>query len=210
MTRRLRHAREELNPYVALTDTTLNLVLVMVFFVAALTAVGRVSWDDIRYKDAQKEFEQAVKQLIAVNQRPTINVGKNDPPGTQRWVFANSALFTPGKVALSTAGQATLDRFALALRQNATTWRRIRVEGHTRPTSAQQADRWEDATNRSAAVARFLVNSGGIPPYFIATAGRGGQDPLSNLPLGDAAHARIEIVLEYAKTAAEPKVKVAP
>ena len=210
MTRRLRHAREELNPYVALTDTTLNLVLVMVFFVAALTAVGRVSWDDIRYKDAQKEFKLAVEKLIVLNPRPITNVGKNDPPGTQRWVFANSALFTPGKATLSAAGEATLNRFALALRQNATTWRRIRVEGHTRPTLAQNADRWEDATNRAAAVARFLVNTGGIPPYFIATAGRGGQDPLKGLALNDPAHARIEIVLEYAKSAADLKVKNAP
>ncbi|TSA82129.1 OmpA family protein [Deinococcus detaillensis] len=210
MTRRLRHGREELNPYVALTDTTLNLVLVMVFFVAALTAVGRVSWDDIRYKDAQKEFAKAVKQLIAVDQRPVPNVSKNDPPGTQRWVFANSVLFTPGTAALSSAGQATLDRFALALRKNANTWRRIRVEGHTQPTLAAKADRWEDATNRAAAVARFLVNSGGIPPYFIATAGRGGQDPLKNLALNNPAHARIEIVLEYAKSAADLKSKVGP
>lgn len=210
MTRRLRHARDDLNPYVALTDTTLNLVLVLVFFVAALTAVGRVSWDDIRYKDAQKEFEQAVQRLITVNQRPITNIGKNDPPGTQRWVFANSALFTPGQAALSPAGQVTLGRFALALRQNAGTWRRIRVEGHTLPTLVQQADRWEDATNRAAAVARFLVNNGEIPPYFIATAGRGGQDPLQGLLLNDPAHARIEIVLEYARSAADLKTKDSP
>lgn len=202
MTRRLRHTREDLNPYVALTDTTLNIVLVMVFFVATLSAVGRVSWEDLRYKEAQKAFAQAVQSLIPAVQRPNINVGKNDPPGTQRWVFANSTLFTPGKATLSASGQATLTRFAQALRQKDDTWRRIRVEGHTRPTQAQQADRWEDATDRAAAVARFLVNSGRIPPYFIATAGRGGQDPLPQINLNDAAHARIEIVLEYSQRAA--------
>lgn len=197
MTRRARHAREDLNPYVALTDTTLNIILVMVFFVATLSAVGRVSWDDIRYKDAQKTFEQAVKRLIDVSQRPRLNVGKNDPPGTQRWVFVNSVLFSPNTAALSEAGKATLEQFAVALRQNATTWRRIRVEGHTKPTLIQNSDRWEDATNRAAAVARFLVNEGDIAPYFIATSGRGGQDPLPKLTVQDPAHARIEIVLEY-------------
>lgn len=202
MTRRTRHTREELNPYVALTDTTLNIILVMVFFVATLSAVGRVAWDDLRYKDAQKLFAQAVKRLIPAAQRPTINIGKNDPPGTQRWVFANSALFVPGKATLSANGESVLNRFSEALRQNGDTWRRIRVEGHTRPTLAQQADHWEDATDRAAAVARFLVNNGRIQPYYIATSGRGGQDPLPNVALTDPAHARIEIVLEYSKNAA--------
>lgn len=202
MTRRARHTREDLNPYVALTDTTLNMVLVMVFFVATLSAVGRVAWDDVKYKDAQKVFAQAVQRLIPAPQCPTINVGKDDPPGTQRWVFANSALFVPGKAALSANGQSVLERFCTALRQNGDTWRRIRVEGHTRPTTANQADRWEDATDRAAAVARFLVNNGRIRPYFIATAGRGGQDPLPGIALNDPAHARIEIVLEYSRNAA--------
>lgn len=202
MTRRARRHREELNPYVALTDTTLNIILVMVFFVATLTAVGRVSWDDIRYKDAQKAFAAAVEKLIPPEERPRLNDAKNDPPGTQRWVFTSSALFQPSTANLSAAGKETLSRFAVALRRNATTWRRIRVEGHTQPTTQQNADRWEEATNRAAAVARFLVNEGSIPPYFIATAGRGGQDPLRNRPLNDPGHARIEIVLEYAKNAA--------
>lgn len=200
MTRRSRLIRDDLNPYIAVTDTALNIVLVMVFFVAALTAVGRVSWDDVRYKDAQKKFEQAVQRLIAVP--PTINAGKNDPPGTQRWVFRNSALFAPGTAILTSDGQQTLSRFAQALRENSDTWRRIRIEGHTLPTASQGSDRWEDATNRAAAVARFLVNQGNIPPYFLATAGRGGQDPLPGLALADPAHARIEIVLEYARRAA--------
>lgn len=202
MTRRARHSREELNPYVALTDTTLNIVLVMVFFVATLSAVGRVAWDDLKYKDAQKVFAQAVQRLIPAPQRPTIDVGKNDPPGTQRWVFANSALFVPGKADLSANGLTVLERFCMALRQNGDTWRRIRVEGHTQPTLSAQADRWEDATDRAAAVARFLVNNGRIQPYFIATAGRGGQAPLSGVALNNPAHARIEVVLEYSKNAA--------
>lgn len=193
---------EDLNPYVALTDTTLNIILVLIFFVATLSAVGRVAWDDVRYKDAQKVFAQAVQTLIAPPQRPSVNVGKNDPPGTQRWVFTNSVLFDSEQPVLSARGQATLARFALALRQNKTTWRRIRVEGHTIPTVTRTADRWEEATNRAAAVARFLVNEGGIEPYFLATAGRGGQDPLPDVAPTSSAHARVEIVLEYARAAA--------
>lgn len=199
---RRRSTLDELNPYVALTDTALNFILLMVFFVAALTAVGRVSWEDVRYKEAQKAFQQAVERMIPARQRPRPNGGKNDPPGTQRWVFGNSTLFEPGRAILSRTGQATLSQFAAVLRTNKNTWRRIRVEGHTLPTQNRIGDRWEEATNRAAAVARYLVSQGDIAPYYIATSGRGGQSPLPDTSLTYPAHARIEIVLEYAKQAA--------
>lgn len=199
---RRRSTPGDLNPYVALTDTALNFILLMVFFVAALTAVGRVSWEDVRYKEAQKAFQQAVERMIPARQQPRPNGGKNDPPGTQRWVFRNSTLFEPGRATLSRTGQATLNQFAKVLRANQDTWRRIRVEGHTLPTRSRGGDRWEQATDRAAAVARYLVAEGRIAPYYIATSGRGGQSPLPDTALSDPAHARIEIVLEYAKQSA--------
>ncbi|GGN47277.1 MULTISPECIES: OmpA family protein [Deinococcus] len=192
---------DDLNPYVALTDTTLNVILVMVFVVAALTALTRVNWENLRYQDAQTAFQEALKDRIPAARRPVLNRGKNDPVGTQRWVFTNTALFKPGSVNLSPGGRATLGQFAQALRENRGTWRRIRIEGHTLPTLNRTSDRWEDATNRAAAAARFLVTQGGIEPYFIATAGRGGQNPLPDLKLTAPDHARIEIVLEYTNSA---------
>ena len=204
-TRRTRSTRDELNPYIALTDMAMNLVLVMVFLVAALTSVGRVSWDDVRYKDSQQVFAAAVEQRIPAVRRPSINLVKNDPPGTQRWVFANSSLFKTGTDTLAPNGMRTLDEFADALRANSNTWRRIRIEGHTMPTAAEGVDRWNDATSRATVIATYLVARGQIPPFFLATAGRGGQDPLEGLPATSPAHARIEIVLEYGKHAASGK-----
>lgn len=192
---------DDLNPYVALTDTTLNVILVMVFVVAALTSLTRVNWENLRYQDAQTAFQEAVNARIPTARRPLLNRGKNDPVGTQRWVFTNNTLFKPGSVNLSPGGRATLKQFAQALRENPGTWRRIRIEGHTLPTLTRTSDRWEDATNRAAAAARFLVTQGGIAPYYIATAGRGGQNPLPNLTLTAPDHARIEIVLEYTNNA---------
>lgn len=205
MARRARLSGDDLNPYIGVTDTAMNLLLVMLFFVAALTAVGRVSWDDIRYKEAQEAFRKAVQRLVAQPQRPRINAEKNDPPGTQRWVFKESQLFKPGTAQLTPNGKVVLDKFALALKDNADKWRRIRVEGHTLPTPKGQLDQWEAATDRAAVVARYLVRQG-IPPYFLATAGRGGQNPLPKLPLDSPLHARIEVVLEYAKNAAKAQV----
>lgn len=192
---------DDLNPYVALTDTTLNVILVMVFVVAALTSLTRVNWENLRYQDAQTAFQEAVNARIPTARRPLLNRGKNDPVGTQRWVFTNNTLFKPGSVNLSPGGRATLKQFAQALRENPGTWRRIRIEGHTLPTLTRTSDRWEDATNRAAAAARFLVTQGGIAPYYIATAGRGGQNPLPNLTLTAPDHSRIEIVLEYTNSA---------
>lgn len=227
MSRRAASARDELNPYVAITDTALNLVLVVVLVVAVLTAAvpvsraaerrdlerevqrrvdQRMALEDARYRASQRAFRRAVERLIEPSRQPTVNANKNDPPGTQRWVFDNRTLFEPGTVALTPGARGTLLSFAQALRENRDKWRRIRVEGHTAPTRQGQADRWEDATDRAASVARLLAGEGSIPAHFLATAGRGGQDPLARdgrvLPQGDPAHARVEIVLEYVNRAA--------
>lgn len=198
--RRAAHAREDVNPYIAVADMALNVVLVMVFFVAALTAIGRVSWEDVRYKEAQQAFETSLKRLVEPARRPLLTLGKNDPPGTQRWRFRTTQLFKPNTAELTPNGRVILLRFARALRENQDKWRRIRIEGHTVRTTRN--DRWEEATNRAAAVARFLVNEGKVAPWFLTTAGRGGQDPLGHLAPDDPAQARIEIVLEYAGQAA--------
>ncbi|WP_034388442.1 OmpA family protein [Deinococcus sp. YIM 77859] len=199
--RRAHRAREDVNPYIAVADTALNVVLVMVFFVGALTAIGRVSWEDVRYKEAQQAFEASLRRLVEPARRPILTPGKNDPPGTQRWRFRTAQLFTPNTAELTPDGRATLLRFARVLRENQDKWRRIRIEGHTVRTTRN--DRWEEATNRAAAVARLLVNEGKVAPWFLTTAGRGGQDPLAHLAPDDPAQARIEVVLEYAGQAAD-------
>jgi chemotaxis protein MotB len=172
---------EDANPYIALADLAINLVLILAFFVAAVIALGRAGWEQVRYRDAQNAFRQAVKGNLPQQLRPHEHFGKNDPPGVQRWVFAGGSLFVPGTTRLRSAGENALVRFAQVLRTHQADWRRIRIEGHTMPPRNGTPDDWELSSARAAVVARVIQERGHIPSYFLAVAGRAGQDPLTKV-----------------------------
>ena len=196
-------SQDALNPYIALADTTLNLVLVLVLFVASVLLA--IQLRENTYKDARVEFQQAVEQAITPQERPRLipYMVKNDPPGSQRWSFSQFTLFESGTARFTPKGNSVLERFAQVLAQYGNTYRRVRIEGHTLPTPAGGRDNWALATDRAAAVANLFTSQAcALSPYYLATAGRGGQDPLGSLPLTDRRHERIEIVLEYAAQSA--------
>lgn len=196
-------ADEMINPYIALSDLAINLVLILVFFMAGVVAVGRAGWEQVRYRDSQAAFKQALEQTLPPNLRPYEHMGKHDPPGAQRWVFGESALFKPNTAQLLPEGRHALVLFAEALRQHRDKWRRIRIEGHTLPPAPGEADNWELSTSRAAKVARVFAGAGHIPSFYIAVSGRAGQNRLVDNPL-DPANERVEIVIEYAQKAANP------
>ena len=193
-----RFADADVNPYVVLSDLTLNLVLIMVFVVAALTLLGQVGWEDVKYKDAQVTMRAAIEDALPVSERPSENFERNDPPGVQRWVFPNRLLFRPDSTILSAGGAAILSTFADVLRDHPE-WRRIRIEGHTRPTRPGEPDDWELSTERSAVVARVFTDSGAIPPWCLAVSGRAGQNPIDRKNPDNPANQRVEILLEYSR-----------
>ncbi len=187
------------NPYIALADLAINLVLVLAFFVAAVNALGRAGWEQIRYKDMQAEFRRAVETLPKA-ERPQENLGKNDPPGVQRWVFSGSGLFKPGTahfVQPVWQGSHPLASFARLLKENQRQWRRIRVEGHTKPPNPGAPDEWELSAARAAMVTKVIAVRGHIPPHFLAVAGRAGQDPMNKASPGDPSNERVEVLVEY-------------
>lgn|GEM_PF-4849605 len=98
-------------------------------------------------------------------------------------------------------GQKSLILFAKVLKQNRTFWRRVRIEGHTIPPKIGESDDWELSSARAAAVARTVHKYGHIPSYYLAVAGRAGQNPLdkSKPNANDPANERVEIVVEYAQ-----------
>ena len=89
-------ADDGINPYIALADMAMNLVLILAFFVAAVNALGRAGWEQVRYRDKQRELRQAIVAALPPRLRPDENGGRNDPPGVQRWVYAEGQLFSPG------------------------------------------------------------------------------------------------------------------
>ena len=197
-------SQDTLNPYIALADTTLNLVLVLVLFVASVLLA--IQLRENTYRDARGEFQSAVERAIAPQERPRLipYKVKNDPPGSQRWSFSQFTLFEAGSAQFTPKGKAVLERFAQVLAQYGNTYRRVRIEGHTLPTPAGGRDDWALATDRAAAAANLFTGQAcALSPYYLATAGRGGQDPLIGLSPTDRRHERIEIVLEYSAQSAK-------
>ena len=186
----------DVNPYTVFSDVSITLILVFVFVVSSLTLLGQVGWENVQYKDAQDQMREAIKAALQPDQRPTEHWGRNDPPGVQRWVFPNHVLFIPETTELSLEGQRILDVFAQVLRDNPA-WRRIRIEGHNRPTQDGEEDDWELSTARSAVVARVFTDLGQIPPWCLAVSGRAGQNPVNQNNRDDPANQRVEILLEY-------------
>jgi len=174
----------ELNPYIALSDLVITVILIVVFVVA----LGQLQLAGLRYQRAMKEFSDEVNRLPEAI-RPYWEKGRNDPPGVQRWVFSGEKIFAPSAPrrnltdplappVLTPRGAEALARFAQLLKANQGHWRRIRVEGHTQPPSVDQMDDWELSAARAAVVARQVQLAGRIPSFYLAVAGRAGQNHL--------------------------------
>ncbi|MEM3426550.1 MAG: hypothetical protein QXI42_12235, partial [Thermoproteota archaeon] len=57
-------SEESINPYIAFTDVGVNLILILIFFVAAVLTIGRAGWEKIRYQEPMEQFRRAVVQKI--------------------------------------------------------------------------------------------------------------------------------------------------
>ena len=71
---------DEVNPYIALSDIAISVVLVVVFFVV----LDRLSLVNFKYKKSMQDFSQAVDHDLPLAVRPRWEHGRNDPPGVQR------------------------------------------------------------------------------------------------------------------------------
>lgn len=228
--RQSRMLEQEVNPYIAFTDLMINFVLVLVFFLAGVSLLGRIGWDEVRYRDIQKEVKARIEQQLSgvvihdypYGARAPLSRHRNDPPGSQRWAIFSDQLFYPNSATLTPDGIQKLRKLAAVLLEHHRvmknmypqdrnseekewlnhTWRRIRIEGHTRPTLEKERENWKLSADRAVAVAEVLERSG-IAPWYIAIAGRGGQTPFTNsrgpeYSPTDPRHERVEIILEYA------------
>lgn len=191
-----RHETDVTNPIIAFADVLLSLVLILAFVTSAITLAGRVGWENIRYKESQQLVRDAVLRALEEDFRPYEEVGRNDPPGVQRWVFQTGQLFIQDSTELSERGVDILTRFAAVLRENGD-WRRIRIEGHTQPPLESQDNDWELSATRAASVARVFTGPGAIEPWYLAVAGRAGQNPINPRDRFDPRNERVEILLEY-------------
>lgn len=175
---------DEINPYIALSDIAISVVLVIVVFVA----LDRLGLANFKYKKSMEEFSRAVNHDLLPAVRPRWEQGRNDPPGVQRWVFDGRSIFLPVNTAdpnappkLSPDGQRVFIGFGKLLHKYKANWRRIRVEGHTKPPEVNAPDDWDLSARRSAVVVGQIELGGHIQPWYFAVSGRAGQNPLHSV-----------------------------
>lgn len=189
---------DNVNPYIAFTDVALNLLLIILFVLAALLAMGRPGWEEARYRESMQQLRQAVAQMPEqIRPQLVSNVLRNDPPGVQRWMFPGRSLFYPRTARLTPEGYKTIREFAYILSQHRDKWRRIRIEGHTIPPRPGQRDNWELSAKRAAVVARIFHADGRIQSYFLAVSGRAGQTPVDKTNPRNPANERVEVAIEF-------------
>lgn len=196
----------EVNPYIALADNGLSMVMVMTLF-TVMVLLAILQKEDTR-KDVREEFYDRVIQAFPEQQRPQMldYKVKNDPPGAQRWVFKGQVLFVKGTAKLTPQGKQLLSKFADLMAQNTDKWRRARIEGHTMPTPLNKPDNWDLANLRASTVAKlFTDKSCAIRANSISTSGRGGQSKALGLSRSDQRNERVEIILEYSALSASEK-----
>ncbi len=179
---------QTLNPYIALADILINLVLILLLFIPLILLVGTRGWDEVLYKKYQLQMEEAVNERFSADQRP-VRENRNDASGEQRWVFTKVRMFDSDSSAdlpiLSQEGKNSLKAFASALNAHRDPkdriWWRIRVESHvplskSRPTLNDEAESLKLTGKRATAVSVFLFEKCGIHPWELTTSGRGYQD----------------------------------
>ncbi len=178
------------------------LVLVFVLMLVSSAVVDGVAVDAADGDGGERltHILQAAALRAAVDQmpeafRPVLDSTRNDPAGTQRWRFSGGRLFAPGTSDLTADGRETVRAFGRVLAESST-WRRIRVEGHTRVTQPGELDDWDSSALFASAVVRELVEGAELEPWWLAVAGRGGQVPLEQ-GRDDPQDERVEIVVEY-------------
>ena len=197
----------EVNPYIALSDLMINMVMCFVFLSASMTVVGRLGSDDIKYKRQRRIISEQIQSNVPKGLAPTWITWKNDVAGVQRWVFPGKTLFEGNSSALTAEGREVLLDFAKVLNDQQDLWARVRIEGHSLPPLAGTNDDFTDSALRATSVARVLTGQGRIKANYLVVSGKGGQDalyPKSSSGAVDQRNKRVEIIIEFGRQPASP------
>lgn len=205
------HEQDILNPYISFADLMISLVLILILFSAALTISGKIGSGEV-FRDEQVKLQRTIFNELGED-APELLLDRNDPGGTQRYVFKGSSLFDYDTANLTDEGTKILLKFAeiIRKREHMRLYRRIRIEGHTQPVVGKREnwEKWKLSSDMALAVTRLLSEKGRIPSYIFSVSGRGGQAPLDHVFItgtstlnpefdpDDPKHTRVEIVLEF-------------
>jgi chemotaxis protein MotB len=190
-------------PFVVLADVALTMLFILIFTIMTQALSGSNALRRARLEraqhavavDVQRKFRREIHRRVVRVPRPDGNL--------QRVSFADRVLFDSGDDLLKPTGRALLVRLAAVLRSHQSSYRSIRVEGHTDDQPIRTVrfpSNWELSSARATSVVR-LFQACGIPAKRLTAAGRGEFHPVGSneTALGRALNRRIEIVLEYSE-----------
>lgn len=153
-------------------------------------------YDDIQSGQFARDQRLLRDEITALEYRLAVARDGGRPLAT----LPADALFEPASARLTDAGRARLDALAdtLAALPDAP----LRVEGHADNTplggslQAQYPSNWELAAARASAVARYLIETHGLPPERVAVVSRGASQPVASngTAAGRAENRRVRIL----------------
>ncbi len=198
MSRNQRH-HQTLNPYIALTDLCINLVLIFALMLPIVMLLGNKGWEAAKYRKLQDLFKSEIAKADTGRLKP-IQKPHSDVPGEQRWMFPGQQMFDGGTSTLSPDGENALNAFGKVLKDHKSLWKRVRVEAHTRQVltyydGGAEKRSWDLTSQRANVVTKYLFYEGHIEPNFFTASGRGDQDPIDKINKGSFINDRLDILV---------------
>lgn len=204
--------------FIVLSDIFINTAFLLVIMLVAVTVTSSSALKQVQINDDQLAFEGNVSQAFPYQWKERLLTAY--PNGNyQRFTFADSLFFEPGKWEIKPGAYSLLNKLAPLLQKQLRDGKivKIVVEGHTdqQPMGpalvALVTDSWQLSSLRSLAVVRYLQGKS-VPGSSLTAVGRGEFDPLpidaSGRPPTDGQNRRIEIILVYAAGEVPLKKKV--
>lgn len=222
--RQERRGRYATNPYVVLSDVTIVVVLILLFYFTARTlllqkrigyleGIALVSEAEQARAKRREEFQARVASVLKERSlQPYVASGQIDVRAdgdSQVFVFGSEVLFESNEYQLKPRGQKVLGLFnrelAAKIQQNLSEgalYPEILVQGHT---DTQKADNWGLSVNRALAVVRYFEQmrhqGPGVRPEYLSAMGFSCHRPWKPPAVGQSQprNRRIEVRVVYAE-----------
>ena len=208
-TRRARGAALEINFWPSYTDIGMLMILILILFLFIQIASNSQAFKLQKIKTKQDQLEKMLRQAIetegmagVVTITPDLNF--------QKITFSDKILFASGSADLKGDGQRILTTMGNVLRNNASVYASIRIEGHTDNVPLEGSGKfrtnWDLSSGRATEVVEFL-NRLGVDPKGgkLYAAGYSEFNPRArnDTEADKALNRRIEMIINY--SADEPE-----
>ena len=201
---------EEFTPWPALADISITMVLLLVFMIVFQSNATRR--EQLIQNEISRE-QQTVKNEINKISNDAVRIDSISP-GHQRLTFRDAALFDLCRADLKPNGRVLLLRVSEVLQQHAGRLTTINVQGHTDTLSISGKNgcyfksNWELSSARATTVVSLWSNETQIDKQKMSAIGRSQYVPAVSDGEGDlASNRRIEVILEYNRTAPEATMR---